>query len=146
MSTELSGKREEGKALTMEEVSAVYGQLEKEIHMLTQSMGQLRDVHDRWMDNVALLDTFAKLPAGTAVQVPLTESLFVAATIDDCSAVKVDLGTGFYADKPCAEAATFFESRCQYAREQMTKIDGAVAAKRRQLEAIAASLQEAQAK
>jgi prefoldin alpha subunit len=132
--------------ISAEDLSKACEQIEEDIQLLSTSLAQLRDVHERWSGNVSLLDAFAELPVGTVLQVPLSESLYVSARLKDPSHVKADLGTGLYADRTISEAQGFFESRCKYALEQMSKADATLTIKRRQLDSIATTLREMQQK
>lgn len=126
---------EEGTTTKVEELLNVRGQLEREIQYMSASLGQLKEVSDRFSDNTALLQNYQEIPAGKLVMVPLTASMFVSGQLKDPSRVMVDLGTGYFAEKSVKEAEEYYQRRIAFIHQQMDKVEHSLDTKKVQFQA-----------
>lgn len=100
--------------LSTQQLSSVKKQLDDEISHLTQSYTSLRQAQAKFKD--CLSSIVAGISSSTVdkpLLVPLTSSLYVPGTLADTEKVVVDVGTGFYVEKSCADAKVFYESKVE---------------------------------
>ena len=78
---------------------------------------------------------------GQSVMVPLTMSLYVPGKIRDPTNVIVELGTGFYVQKPVKKAVEFLDRRADLAGKNAENVYNLVIQTRKTLEAIIMTMQ-----
>lgn len=84
----------------------------QEVQIISQSLGQLQDAQERFVQNISTLTSLKVIPAGILwnlwesccrvdqdLMVPLTSSVYVSGTLEAPGRVLVDVGTGYYLEK-----------------------------------------------
>ena len=59
---------------------------------------------------------------GKDVLVPLTGSMYVPGKLSNANKVVVDIGTGYYVEKPSKEAKEYFDRKVKYVTENMERV------------------------
>ena len=59
---------------------------------------------------------------GKDVLVPLTGSMYVPGKLSNADKVVVDIGTGYYVEKPSKEAKEYFDRKVKYVTENMERV------------------------
>jgi len=122
--------------LTLEQLNSLKGQMEEEVQILTSSLQQLRVAASRYSDSKDCLKSLNKSNEGKSVLIPLTSSLFVPAKLGDVSSVLVDVGTGYFVNKTIPSAQEYTDRKIKIIAENMEKVQGALAVKRKNLETV----------
>ena len=73
--------------------------------------------------------------------IPLTNALFVPGRIADVKEVRVDIGTGYFADMSIDDALKFFERRSELLMKNVEMTQKAMIQKREELAAIRREMQ-----
>lgn len=68
--------------------------------------------------------------------VPLTSSLYVPGTLASTSHVLVDVGTGFYVEKPIADAQKFYEGKIEELGKNIKELENVVNSKANNLRVV----------
>ena len=59
---------------------------------------------------------------GKDVLVSLTGSMYVPGKLSNANKVVVDIGTGYYVEKPSKEAKEYFDRKVKYVTENMERV------------------------
>ena len=59
---------------------------------------------------------------GKDVLVPLTGSMYVPGKLTNANKVVVDIGTGYYVEKPSKQAKEYFDRKVKYVTENMERV------------------------
>ncbi|KAF1817196.1 Prefoldin alpha subunit [Eremomyces bilateralis CBS 781.70] len=127
--------------LPLPQLHALQKQLNSELQHLTTSFQSLRTAQSKFRDCMASLTT-ALSAANTApdthkpILVPMTESLYVPATLASVETVLVDVGTGFFVEKDRGEAREFYERKVGELEESLKNLEGIVGRKAENVKAV----------
>lgn len=138
--------------LSLEQLQSIRKALNDEIQMITSSFGNLKVAHSRYGHSVEALAELKKPEnANKDVFVPLTSSLYIPGKLSDVQNVLVDIGTGFYVERPLADANRFVEQKQEMLQTNLDLLQKQLIAKKRDLESVSivfqaklSQLQEAQ--
>ncbi|EMR69194.1 putative byr1-binding protein bob1 protein [Eutypa lata UCREL1] len=93
--------------LNTQQLTQVKKQLDEELEHLTSSFTQLHAAQSKFRECLRCVQGGRT----SALQVPLTNSLYVRGNLTNASHVVVDVGTGFYVEKDIKSAAQFYENK-----------------------------------
>lgn len=68
--------------------------------------------------------------------VPFTDSLYVPGTLTSCEKVIVDIGVGYYVEKPIADAKQFVERKLNLVKKNVMELETQLDVQTRNLEQI----------
>ncbi|KAI8629306.1 prefoldin [Xylariaceae sp. FL1651] len=117
--------------LSIQQLTQVQKQLDKELEHLTSSFTQLQAAQSKFRDCLRCVQG-GKSPAlqeSKPILVPLTNSLYVGGRLSSASHVLVDIGTGFYVEKNIKSAAEFYESKMGEIGGNIKELEAIVQAK-----------------
>ncbi|GAA5917940.1 hypothetical protein JCM6882_004133 [Rhodosporidiobolus microsporus] len=97
--------------LSLEQISQVRTQLEQELKHLTQAFGDLKQAQSKFMACMESIDSIKPANKDKKVLIPLTSSLYVPGRIKDTENVLVDIGTGYFVEKPTKAAKTLYNTK-----------------------------------
>ncbi|GAA5966743.1 hypothetical protein JCM3765_000932 [Sporobolomyces pararoseus] len=97
--------------LTLEQIAGVRQQLEQELKHLTQAFGELKAAQSKFLACMESLDSIKPANKDKKVLIPLTSSLYVPGKIQDTENVIVDIGTGYFVEKPTKAAKTLYNTK-----------------------------------
>ncbi|GAM87764.1 hypothetical protein ANO11243_057910 [Dothideomycetidae sp. 11243] len=126
-------------ALPLSQLQQIKKQLDAEVSHLTSSYSSLRSAQAKFRDCVGSINTGVR--GGTAGEkksllVPLTTSLYVPGTLASTETVLVDVGTGFYVEKTCDEAVSFYEAKVKELGENVKGLEDVVGKKQGNLRVV----------
>lgn len=103
-------------SMSLEQLHQLKQSEESRLAVLTNHYATLRASASRFSSAQKALDEMT--PAGQAkegkdIMIPLTESLYVPGKIKDPSKVMVELGTGYFVEKPVKQAQEFLERKAK---------------------------------
>ncbi|GAA6041627.1 hypothetical protein JCM8097_007775 [Rhodosporidiobolus ruineniae] len=97
--------------LSVEQIEQVRQQLEQELKHLTQAFGDLKQAQSKFMACMESLDSIKPANKEKKILIPLTSSLYVPGRIKDTENVLVDIGTGYFVEKPTKAAKTLYNTK-----------------------------------
>ncbi|KAI8916149.1 Prefoldin, partial [Gorgonomyces haynaldii] len=108
--------------LPVHQLQAIRQQLDQEIQALTQSFAQLKQAQTKFLtsnDALKRLDSTQKEGL-----IPLTNSLYVQATLKD--QIMVDVGTGYFVDKSLKDAQEFYKRKSDFLKTNLETLQTTV--------------------
>ncbi|CAF0943627.1 unnamed protein product [Brachionus calyciflorus] len=108
--------------LSLQQLEQIKNQLTQEINVLQESMHRLKMVQQSFVTSDQSLDQMKNVEDNKQLLVPLTGSLYVPGKLISNNKVLVDIGTGYYVQKPVDDAKKYFEKKIQYLAKQMDQI------------------------
>jgi prefoldin alpha subunit len=97
--------------LTVPQLQQHKQQLEQELVYLTDTVAKLKAAQQAYDMSGKVLAELTLDKQGKEMLVPLTNSVFVRGHVDDCKSVLVNIGTGYYVERPVAGAKSHCEER-----------------------------------
>lgn len=107
--------------------------------MLKQSFGQLKQVQERFMQNIAsltIMKSSSDDPSPKFLMVPITTSVYVHAESSVNDKVLVDIGTGYFIEKSLKDADEYYTRKIRFLHEQLQKIEKIIIEKSKNLSLI----------
>jgi prefoldin alpha subunit len=108
----------------------------EEQETLKDNFRALRQACIRFQQSLASLNELKAAPAGKAILVPLTQSLYVPGTLADANEVLVDVGTGYFVKKTVDSAIEFLERKIALLQKNSKAVEGVIQAKYQNLETV----------
>ncbi|WOL06015.1 putative prefoldin subunit 5 [Canna indica] len=102
--------------LSLEQLKSLKEQADLEANLLQDSLTKIRTAAARLEGAAAALHDLSVRPQGKKLLVPLTASLYVPGTLDDCEKVLVDVGTGYFIEDTFVSGV--FPTKCVILRCQ----------------------------
>ncbi|KAG0052783.1 subunit of tubulin prefoldin [Gryganskiella cystojenkinii] len=122
--------------LDLQQLVEVKKQLEEELSHLTSSFGQLKQAQNRFADCIESCKAVDASNEDKTILVPLTSSLYVPGKLADVKKVVVDIGTGYYVEKTTEDAIKFYNTKVDFVKENLEKIQTTVAQKQGNLRSL----------
>ncbi|KAJ3056506.1 subunit of tubulin prefoldin [Rhizophlyctis rosea] len=107
--------------------------LQEDIETLTTSYASLRTVQAKYNDCLDSLKVITSENRGKTVLVPLTNSLYVPGELSDVESVIVDVGTGYFVDKPIPDAKDYYKRKVDYIQTNLNGLQGTITEERKKL-------------
>lgn len=108
--------------LTLEQLSVLKQQLDKELIIFQDSLQTLKVAQTKFQESGSCLEKISPAMEGNEILVPLTGSMYVVGKLADTNTVLIDIGTGFYIQKKVTDAKDYFDRKVAFVTEQMEKI------------------------
>ncbi|GMF27499.1 unnamed protein product [Phytophthora fragariaefolia] len=128
--------------LSLEQLNALKGQLEKELQQLTASFGGLREAQARFSESKEALKALAAADLSKEVLVPLTASMFVPGRLASKDEVLVDVGTGYFVEQSAGKAEQFMDRKVEFLQSNTEQLKTVIEGKRNMLEAVLMIMQQ----
>jgi len=109
---------------------------EQEVANLTQNYAGLMAAQRRFQESKKSLKTLTPEAMDKPVLVPLTQSLYVSGTISDTTKVMVDIGTGYYVEKPVAKAKDFMDRKAKMLEQNTNSLSDLIQTKQKNLQSV----------
>ncbi|KXJ25692.1 prefoldin subunit 5 [Exaiptasia diaphana] len=122
--------------LQIPHLEALRGQLEEEVKMLSDSLGQLKVAQQKFKDSKDNVVKMKKQDTGKQILVPLSSSMYVPGTLEDIKSVMVDIGTGYFAEKDLKDAEQYFQRKMDYVTTQIEKLQPILIEKHKMRQAV----------
>lgn len=127
--------------LNMEQLNSLKGQLENELKQYANSYTGLREAQARFKESKKALSVLTPTATGKAVYMPLTPSMYVPGKLQDVSNVLVDVGTGYYVEKPVKDAEAFMDRKITFLQSNTESLIDLIDGKRGDLESVITFMQ-----
>ncbi|KAF9080391.1 subunit of tubulin prefoldin [Mortierella sp. GBA35] len=127
--------------LDLQQLVEVKKQLEEELSHLTSSFGQLKQAQNRFADCIESCKAVDAKNKDKTILVPLTSSLYVPGKLANVEKVIVDIGTGYYVEKTTEDAIKFYNTKVDFVKENLEKIQATVAQKQGNLRSLVDMMQ-----
>ncbi|KAF9997676.1 subunit of tubulin prefoldin [Modicella reniformis] len=127
--------------LDLAQLVEVKKQLEEELSHLTSSFGQLKQAQNKFADCIESCKTINAANNEKSILVPLTSSLYVPGKLTNVEKVIVDIGTGYYVEKTVEDAVKFYNSKVDFVKQNLDKIQATVATKQGNLRSLVEVMQ-----
>jgi prefoldin alpha subunit len=108
--------------LSLQQLDQLKTQLSQEINVLQESLSRLKMVQQSFVSSEQSLDQLKPVGENKEILVPLTGSLYVPGKLLSNSNVLIDIGTGYYVNKPIDDAKKYFEKKIQFITKQMEQL------------------------
>jgi prefoldin alpha subunit len=122
--------------LSPQQLEDVRKNLTAEVQFLTQSYGNLKVARGRYAHSLEALDEFKEDNQDQEIMVPLTTSMYIPGTLANVEKVMVDIGTGFFLEKPIPEAKAFVETKLSLLEKNLASAEQTIRSKSKDLELI----------
>ena len=116
--------------------------LTEDVQTITQNYGNLKMAHSKYGQALEALQDITPENKDKRIMVPLTSSLYVPGQLSNIESVLVEVGTGYFVEKPIDGAKTFIQGKIEMVQGNLAKVAGALSGKRRDLDAVSAILQQ----
>ncbi|CAI5745377.1 unnamed protein product [Peronospora destructor] len=128
--------------LSLEQLSSLKGQLEKELQQLTVSFGGLHEAQSRFIESKEVLQSLATADLNKEMLVPLTASIFVPGNLASKEEVLVDVGTGYFVEQSVKNAEQFMDRKVEFLQSNTEQLKTVITGKRNMLEAVLMLMQQ----
>ncbi|KAI8803170.1 Prefoldin [Cladochytrium replicatum] len=112
--------------LPLPQLMSVKDTMMEELEHLSASFAQLRQIQVKFQEGFVCLDSLTPQSEGKIVLVPLTTSLYVPGQLSNTSTVIVDVGTGYYVQKPIPDAKDFYKRKTDYLKSNMETLQNTI--------------------
>lgn len=116
--------------------------LEQELSHLTDTVAKLKAAQQAYDMSSKVLGELGPNKESSEVLVPLTNSVFVRGNLGDCSKVLVNIGTGYFVERPVSGARDHCDERSKVLSGNVTQFAKILAEKRQNLEMCMIMLQQ----
>ncbi|VDM63949.1 unnamed protein product [Angiostrongylus costaricensis] len=127
--------------LGIEQINALRTQVEQELNFFQESASQLKVLIQKTEQSILSMDVLKAAKPGHTALVPLSESMYIRAEVDDPSRMLIEMGTGYFAEVSREKAGEFFERKKKYITKQIETIEKIILDKKRTRNVIAETLQ-----
>lgn len=107
--------------------------LEQEVSYMTDTVAKLKAAQQAYDMSGKVLSTLGE-KKNAQVLVPLTNSVYVAGQLGECDSVLVNIGTGYFVNKPVLGAQTHCEEKSKLLNSNLVKMARILSEKRNNLE------------
>jgi len=115
--------------------------LTEDVQTITTNYGNLKLAHSKYGQALEALQDLTPANKDKRIMVPLTSSMYIPGTLSNINSVLVDVGTGYFVEKPIDDAKTFVTGKMTMIEGNLAKVAGAMSGKRRDLDAVSSILQ-----
>eukprot|EP00008_Paramoeba_atlantica_P010144 CAMPEP_0201488358 /NCGR_PEP_ID=MMETSP0151_2-20130828/17913_1 /ASSEMBLY_ACC=CAM_ASM_000257 /TAXON_ID=200890 /ORGANISM="Paramoeba atlantica, Strain 621/1 / CCAP 1560/9" /LENGTH=161 /DNA_ID=CAMNT_0047873627 /DNA_START=23 /DNA_END=508 /DNA_ORIENTATION=+ len=128
--------------LNLQELMQVKKQIEEEIDHFQSSLMKFEMVIRRFRNSKESLVSLNKENKGKEILMPLTTSLYVPGKLGNVETVLVDIGTGYYVEKPIGEAANYLNRQIRLVHEQVANLEETLEEKTKHRETVMSVIQQ----
>ncbi|KAJ2489775.1 subunit of tubulin prefoldin [Coemansia sp. RSA 2050] len=100
--------------LPLPQLHKIKTQLEEEMDSLTTAFSHMKQAQATFRECTNCIDALTPDSQDKTILVPLTSSLYVPGKLSNIDSVVVDIGTGYYVEKPKADAVKYYNSKMEY--------------------------------
>ncbi|KAJ2741197.1 subunit of tubulin prefoldin [Coemansia sp. BCRC 34301] len=112
--------------LPLPQLHKIKAQLEEEMDELTSAFSQMKQAQAAFRECTSCIDALTPACQDKTILVPLTSSLYVPGRLSNIESVVVDVGTGYYVEKPKADAVKYYNAKMDYVQANAKKIQDTV--------------------
>ena len=108
--------------------------LEQELSYMTDTVGKLKVAQQAYDMSGKVLADLTPEKEGRDILVPLTNSVYVQGKVGDCKSVLVNIGTGYFVERPVVGAKNHCDERSRVLAGNITQFAKILGEKRNNLE------------
>ena len=108
--------------------------LEQELTYMTDTIAKLKAAQQAYDMSGKVLGDLSPEQEGTEIMVPLTNSVFVHGKVSDCKSVLVNIGTGYFVERPVSGAKSHCDERSKVLAANVAQFAKILGEKRNNLE------------
>jgi prefoldin alpha subunit len=125
-------------AMSLEQLHQLKQSEESRLAVLTNHYATLRASSSRFSSAQKALEemTSAQSKGNMDIMIPLTESLYVSGKIKDPSRVMVELGTGYFVEKPVKQAHDFLDRKTKLVNVNSENLMEVITVTRKNIESL----------
>lgn len=124
-----------------QEIQELYRTMTLDINTIQVNMGHLRTAHNQYSQSLRSIQQIVPSEEKKVESlIPLTSSLYMLGEIREVKKVLVDVGTGYFVEKPLEQAIAFFDSKVKLVEDQLDKLEQILAGKRNDLAKVQGSM------
>ncbi|KAJ2865637.1 subunit of tubulin prefoldin [Coemansia aciculifera] len=112
--------------LPLPQLHKIKAQLEEEMDGLTTAFSHMKQAQATFRECTNCIDALTPDCQDKTILVPLTSSLYVPGKLSNIDSVVIDIGTGYYVEKPKADAVTYYTSKMDYVQANAKTIQDTV--------------------
>nr|CDJ95994.1 unnamed protein product [Haemonchus contortus] len=127
--------------LGVEQISALQRQVDQELSFFQESANQLKALILKNEQSISSMDVLKTAEPGHVALIPLSESMYIRAELDNPDRMLVEMGTGYFAEVSREKARDFFERKKKYITKQVETIEKIILDKKRTRNIISETLQ-----
>ncbi|KAJ3155206.1 subunit of tubulin prefoldin [Geranomyces variabilis] len=119
--------------IPLPQLKQMHTQVGEDLDTFTSSFAQLKSVYAKYSDCSDSLGYITPKNKGKTLLVPLTSSLYVPGELSDAENVIMDVGTGYYVEKPVADAKDYYKRKMEYVKGNLDKLQETITERRKRL-------------
>eukprot|EP00271_Cylindrocystis_brebissonii_P007547 TRINITY_DN21112_c0_g1_i1.p1 TRINITY_DN21112_c0_g1~~TRINITY_DN21112_c0_g1_i1.p1 ORF type:complete len:156 (-),score=29.67 TRINITY_DN21112_c0_g1_i1:399-866(-) len=127
--------------LPVEQLQQIKEQMDNELSVMSDSLGNLRTAMSRVEASANTLMGLSSQTEGKKVLVPMANSLYVPAMLGATETVLVDVGTGYYIQMRMAAGLDYCQRKLAYLKDNYEKVSELYSQKCAQVEKVTLALQ-----
>lgn len=116
--------------------------LEQELGYMTDTVAKLKAAQQAYDMSGKVLSELTPEKEGKQILVPLTNSVYVQGVVGDCKSVLVNIGTGYFVERPVSGAKAHCDERSRVLAGNITQFATILGEKRNNLEMCMSILQK----
>ena len=120
--------------LSVAQLQQVKQSLEQELSYMTDTVAKLKAAQQAYDMSSKVLSELTSEREGKEILVPLTNSVFVPGKVGDCKSVLVNIGTGYFVERPVNGAKSHCDERSELLAGNISKFAKTLGEKRNNLE------------
>ncbi|KAI8922249.1 Prefoldin-domain-containing protein [Powellomyces hirtus] len=119
--------------IPLPQLKQMHTQVGEDLDTFTNSFAQLKSVYAKYSDCSESLQYVTPKNKGKTLLVPLTSSLYVPGELADSENVIMDIGTGYYIEKPVADAKDYYKRKMEFVKGNLDKLQETITERRKRL-------------
>lgn len=119
-----------------EQLQSIRKGLLEEIQFISNSYATLKIAVNRFNVSLEGISEMNSKNQDQEVLVPLTSSMYIPGQLSDIKTLLVDIGTGYFVEKPAPAAEKYIRKRIQMLAQNMENVQNSLMAKRKDLDAV----------
>jgi prefoldin alpha subunit len=120
--------------LSVSQLQQVKQSLEQELSYMTDTVAKLKAAQQAYDMSSQVLSELTPEKEGNDLMIPLTNSVFVPGKVGDCKSVLVNIGTGYFVERPVPGAKSHCEERSRVLAGNISQFAKLLGEKRNNLE------------
>jgi|EP00505_MAST-04D_sp_SCG-Rhode-Island_P000677 prefoldin alpha subunit len=110
-------------SLPLEELAKVKKSLDQEQTALIKNFEQLKFAMNSYMRSKRAVEALSETEVGSETLIPLTNAMYVPARTSEVDSVLLNIGTGYYSEKPCKGAMEFFDRKSGFLKARAKELE-----------------------
>lgn len=120
--------------LTIPQLQQYKQSLEQELTYMTDTVAKLKAAQQAYDMSGKVLEELSPEKEGRDILIPLTNSVYVPGKVGDCKSVLVNIGTGYFVERPVAGAKAHCDERSKVLQGNTSQFAKILNEKRNNLE------------